>query len=218
MKRFLSFFITITMLLGTLSAISSCKRADTEYGRNGDVTISDEWDGNIVTEGISDCAIVLGKYASPTIKDAAAELAGAIESTTGVRLPTITDERALEYGNEYRYIIIGSTSLDQYGKAAESLTDGTDAYRVEYIDGAMVFASALDSGVCAAVDFYTDNLIEKNFQADANTLTFEACRADATTTPSSPFVRFSIRREAICCLALTMTVRSLVCRLSRLMR
>lgn len=197
MKRFLSFFIMITMLLGTLSAISSCKKDDTDSGTTGDVAISDNWDGNIVTEGISDCAIVLGKYASPAIKDAAAELAGAIESTTGVRLPTITDERALEYGNEYRYIIIGSTSLDQYSKAAETLTDGTDAYRVEAVDGAMVFASALDSGVCAAVDFYTDNLIQKNFHVDSNTLKFEPCQADATTTFSTGFKLSEIEKYSI---------------------
>ncbi len=192
MKKFLSLLIILTMLLGALGLFSSCSPKDSQ-----DSTNNGEWDGEIVKEGVSDCAIVFGKYASPAVKSAAANLAQAIEDTTGLRLPTLTDDRAMEYGNEYKYIILGNTSLPQSKKAMEPLTDGSDAYRAELIDGAIVFVSALDAGVCAAVDFYTKNLIEKNFVSDSKTLTFEGCHADATTIFSTGLKLSEIEKYSI---------------------
>ena len=187
MKKFLSLLITLTMLLGVLVSVPSCSSNDS----SGDL------DGKIVLEGVSDYAIVVGRYASPAVKNTAAELANALQDTTGVRLPTLTDARALEYGDEYKYIIIGNTALDQSKKAMQSLRDGSDAYCVKLIDGAIVFASALDEGVCAAVKYYIENLIESNFQSDVKTLTFKGCSAKGTKTYSTGFKLSEIEKYSI---------------------
>ena len=54
MKKFLSLLITLTMLLGVLASVPSCSSNDS----SGDL------DGKIFLEGVSDYAIVVGRYAS----------------------------------------------------------------------------------------------------------------------------------------------------------
>lgn len=195
MKKFLSLAIIVAMLCGAILSFSSCSANNSDA--TNDPTPSSDWNGTIVSDGLSDCAIVIGKYASPEVKGAAAKLAQAIEDTTGKRLPTLTDDRAVEYGNEYKYIIVGNSVLAQSKKAMESLSSGYDAYKVELIDGAIVFASALDAGVCAAVRYYTENLIGTNYDSNTKTLAFEGCCADATTSFSTGFKLAEIDKYSI---------------------
>lgn len=124
----------------------------------------------IIENGQARYSVLCASDASDNVIKASERIIDGIYSYTGVLLELVYDTSA---DMSKKYIIVGDSSLEDSLKIKASFNNAADTYAVGQTDtGNIVVIANYDDHIITAADYYVDNLLKKNYDADSKTLIF----------------------------------------------
>ena len=198
MKKIFGFILIFALVAAGVFCFYSCaKRDNTEIS---DTTSAVE-NGNaeklaIVKNGSSDYIFVTADNMTVEAEKALTKFVEAIYETTGVTLKTLPQTQAMAKESS-PIIIFGNTRFAETFELRSSLSPTAEAFAMKESNKNIVITSNYDTALITAVDFYIEELMEKNYDKESNTLYFESCNIEGDDTIPSPFSLKNIEKYSI---------------------
>ena len=180
MKKLLSLVLALIFIMGCLATMSSCAILDifnTDDKPDEDVPpvidppVTEETDVAIIKDGAPQFTIVYPDGSSVELREKLTALTSQIKKTTGVTMKSIKASEATD--PNARYILLGATGHEASFAAMGSLPNNEDAYNIVAEGRHIVFVAHFESTLLTAIDYYTSNSIEDNYDSETETLVFE---------------------------------------------
>ena len=180
MKKLLSLVLALIFIMGCLATMSSCAILDlfnTDDTPDEDIPpiteppITEETDVAIIKDGAPQFTIVYPDGSSVELREKLTALTAQIKETTGVTMKSIKASEATD--PNARYILLGATGHEASFAAMGSLSNNEDAYSIAAEGKHIVFVAHFESTLLTAIDYYTFNSIEDNYDSETETLVFE---------------------------------------------
>lgn len=197
MRKILSLLVAVAILLGAVSLFAGCEKG----GSEGNVTTSKEPEASasvaIVAGGKSEYVILYPEVPTANESEAVQLLRNKISSVAGVRLKAISEEFQAE-AKDAKKIYVGNTAFAPAKEVKEQLVqDRFDSYVIDISDDDIYIVGASEEALYNAVKYYTDTLLEDNYDSATETLYFESCRYNGTKVFPTGFSAQHIREYAI---------------------
>ena len=180
MKKLLSLVLALIFIMSCLATMSSCDvldifntddKSDEDVPPVIDPPVTEETDVAIIKDGAPQFTIVYPDGSSPELREKLTALTAQIKKTTGVTMKSIKASEATD--PNARYILLGTTGHEASFAAMESLSNNEDAYNIVAEGRHIAFVAHFESTLLTAIDYYTFNSIEDNYDSETETLIFE---------------------------------------------
>lgn len=150
-KKIVVFLMAFVLCCTAVACNKEEKTPDSSsgYGYIDQIQI-EETDAELIAGGRSDYSVVIPENASVEIQFAASELVSAYDTSTGVKLSTITDSMA-SYSPENKYISIGNTSLFEEAGLTLRSDLGRSGVQMFTVGNILFLNGGSDSGALFAV-------------------------------------------------------------------
>ncbi len=168
MKRFLTFLLS-ALLCCSAFFLSSCQT-------DPDDTTETTQEIAVVENGASDYVIVIpeASVSSSSVMNAVVNLKTKIRTVTGVRIDSVSDRYSRDEAEGKKLILLGYTNYDETAAITQKLTRTTcDEFIIDSVNDTIVILASYDYALGSAVQYYMDNLMESNYNAETRTLLFK---------------------------------------------
>lgn len=164
MKKTVALLLSVVLAMGCIVIMPSCKSDLTEEPQTPPVTL--------IEGGVAQYKIVYSATCPDSVFNAVNRMVTGIAAATGVTLATVRDRDVI--GMDGRYIIIGECAFEESARIKSTLSNAADSFTFERASsGNLVISASYDDQLVSAVEYYLENLVAKNYNAEAATLVFE---------------------------------------------
>ena len=178
MKRIICCLMIGILLLGAVSGLTGCIKDEPE---------EEAVKPAIVENGVGKYVIVYPAIPSATEKQAVQILSDKIYQITEVRLNSVSEEFLTEKDGEL-FIYIGDTTFEAAATAKQDISkEYFDAYEADVVGDDIYFVGASAGALLNAVNYFVENLVDKNYDAATKTLYFEGCHFDGENVAPTGF-------------------------------
>ncbi|MBQ8817613.1 MAG: hypothetical protein IJZ83_03485 [Clostridia bacterium] len=165
MRRIFCVLTSLITLLGVLGLFSGCQR-DNEEEQEPMIPI--------IENGQSNYIIVYSSEPTAAETEAVSIVKEKIKQVTDVRIKSVSEEFADDEGTDLSRIYIGNTTFEPAVAAKERISEEHfDAYVIDRADSDIYVVGASETALINAANYFAENLIEKNYDAQTQTLLFE---------------------------------------------
>ncbi|MBE6633578.1 MAG: hypothetical protein E7620_04440 [Ruminococcaceae bacterium] len=195
MKRIVGLLIAMATLLGVVGVFGGCEKTpsveEPPKGQEPAEQVA------IIEGGVSRYVILYPEVPTATETEVVQLLRTKIQSVTNVRLKAISEEFKNEEPDA-KIIYVGNTTFAPAKEAREQMMrDKFDSYVIDISNGDIYIAGASEEALYNAVKYYTDSLVEDNYDSATKTLYFEGSRYNGTKVFPTGFSAKHIREYSI---------------------
>ncbi len=192
MKKIFSFIFVLMFVFNCVSCTGSAE----ESRSDPDTLVSaDAVPLEVISDGNAAYSVVCSENCSASLYASIESFLSAVYEYTGISIGCIKDSQADK--DNGKYILVGNTCFEQSSNALASLPSNTDAYTIERAGEHIVFAGHYDSALAAALSYFVDTLMIKNYDANTKTLVFEEWCFDGSDAVPASFVSSDIAKYSI---------------------
>lgn len=207
MKKVLSLVLALIFIMSCLATLSSCGFFETDEPATPTPPVTEdpatpdapqedpEDEIDIIKNGVSMFTIVYPDVCSVDLTEKVSSLQKAIKNATGVEVKSIQASKATNSGA--RYILLGSTGFEESFTVTDALATNVDAFNITEQGKHIVFAAHFENTLLTAIDYYINNLIKKNYDADTKTLIFDGRSRSGSEPINTTFDMSNIAKYTI---------------------